>query len=90
MNLKWVNIISDMLGIQVECQQCGSNIPLDSSKCMVCSESKTLRCCICQISCHKMIAFCSKCQHGGHVHHYQEWFKNHNVCPSGCGCYCKL
>ena len=76
--------------IQVHCSQCGSKIPLDSSKCMVCSEATTFKCSVCQLSCHGVISFCSKCQHGGHIDHYQDWFKNHRVCPTGCGCICRI
>ena len=27
---------------------------------------------------------------GGHVDHMMQWFKRQEVCPTGCGCTCKL
>lgn len=37
----------------------------------------------------KMLVFCTKCGHGSHAGHAQEWFAKFNVCPSpSCGCTC--
>ena len=34
--------------------------------------------------------YCTKCSHGGHYDHYQEWFKEFNECPnSKCFCRCQ-
>ena len=33
-------------------------------------------------------SFCLACGHGGHAFHVDEWFKTHDMCPTGCGCYC--
>ncbi len=27
---------------------------------------------------------------GGHVHHILQWFQQHSVCPTGCGCKCMM
>ena len=33
--------------------------------------------------------FCTKCLHGGHLEHYEEWFSEFNICPvSKCECLC--
>lgn len=37
----------------------------------------------------QMLVFCTKCGHGSHARHAQEWFASFNVCPSpACGCDC--
>ena len=32
--------------------------------------------------------FCLSCGHGGHTFHMMDWFTDHDVCPTGCGCHC--
>lgn len=35
-------------------------------------------------------AWCTACQHGGHVHHLQVWFATHRKCPvDACSCHCE-
>ena len=64
------------------CPKCKHNY----SKCSVC---------LCPIKISKNLnnecfIYCTKCSHGGHYEHYQDWFREFNECPnSKCDCRCR-
>lgn len=33
---------------------------------------------------------CLICGHGGHSDHLEDWFKEFDVCSTGCGCRCRF
>jgi hypothetical protein len=51
-------------------------------------EESSLECAICCIPVHGACTWCPRCGHGGHVDHLMQWFQQHSVCPTGCGCVC--
>lgn len=51
-------------------------------------EDSSLECAICCSSVRGACTWCPKCGHGGHVNHVMQWFQQHSVCPTGCGCVC--
>ena len=48
----------------------------------------SLRCTICDNVIRGLFVLCDSCGHGGHLSHMEEWFGEHRVCASGCGCEC--
>jgi hypothetical protein len=48
----------------------------------------SLECAICCSPVRGACTWCPKCGHGGHVDHLMQWFQQHSVCPTGCGCVC--
>ncbi|XP_055837371.1 GATOR complex protein Wdr59 isoform X1 [Episyrphus balteatus] len=69
------------------------------TECAGCNKTKRTAACG---PCQKLVLFCTLCRlpvkgaanaclacgHGGHVEHMQQWFEKHDLCASGCGCYC--
>jgi hypothetical protein len=74
------------LSFAVKCEQCER--PVKGS--IVCSHCKiyAFRCAVCHVAVKGSSNFCLSCGHGGHTIHLLEWFANHDVCPTGCGCHC--
>lgn len=50
--------------------------------------SSSPECAICCSPVRGACTWCPKCGHGGHVNHVMQWFQQHSVCPTGCGCVC--
>ncbi|XP_033095696.1 GATOR complex protein WDR59-like [Anneissia japonica] len=69
----------------ITCQNCKKsvfNIQCDGCK------KFTFSCAICHVAVKGSSNFCLVCGHGGHTSHMVEWFKEEDVCPTGCGCRC--
>jgi hypothetical protein len=47
-----------------------------------------LKCSVCRLPVFGLATTCSKCGHGGHVHHLKFWFSKYSICATGCGCQC--
>jgi len=47
-----------------------------------------LQCSVCRLPVFGVATTCSKCGHGGHVHHLKFWFSKYSICATGCGCQC--
>jgi len=47
-----------------------------------------LLCSVCRLPVLGLATTCSKCGHGGHVHHLKFWFSKYSICATGCGCQC--
>lgn len=62
--------------------------PSPSYACPKCSRI-ILKCSLCHLSVKGLSWFCTSCLHGGHLGHMAKWFKENDVCPTGCGCKCK-
>ena len=62
--------------------------PCPSYACPKCARI-VLKCSICHLSVKGLSWFCTSCLHGGHLGHMANWFKENDVCPTGCGCKCK-
>lgn len=45
-------------------------------------------CSICHTAVRGPSTWCQVCGHGGHLEHMSAWFKEHDMCPSGCGHVC--
>jgi hypothetical protein len=56
--------------------------------CTKCNWPNANSCAICNLPVTKLLFVCTRCGHGGHMHHIAEWFKKHSECPTGCGCSC--
>ena len=56
--------------------------------CTKCNWPNVNSCAICNLPVTKLLFVCTRCGHGGHMHHIADWFKKHRTCPSGCGCSC--
>ena len=52
-------------------------------------ESTTATCSICQRKVSGLIWICTKCTHGGHLHHMNRWFGQNSKCPTCFDCNCK-
>lgn len=68
-----------------QCHKCRS-----SCRSVICSKCRyySFFCSICQLPVKGTGSICTKCLHGGHVTHYDSWFRSYNFCPTGCGCRC--
>jgi hypothetical protein len=47
-------------------------------------------CSLCNLSARGLVSVCLYCRHGGHSDHMRDWFKGESVCPTGCGCVCRM
>ncbi|XP_053401808.1 GATOR complex protein WDR59-like isoform X3 [Mercenaria mercenaria] len=69
----------------VQCHYCKAEVR--GVKCGTC-KMKAFRCVICHTGVTGTSNFCLNCGHGGHAAHMKEWFRQEEVCPTGCGCQC--
>ncbi|GFO43358.1 WD repeat-containing protein 59 [Plakobranchus ocellatus] len=78
---------ADIKGIEVNvtCWNCSREVR--GAQCTECSYP-ALQCSICHIGVRGAANMCIACGHGGHLAHLMEWFKEYDVCPTGCGCHC--
>ncbi|GAA6060892.1 hypothetical protein JCM10212_000175 [Sporobolomyces blumeae] len=77
----------------------GTGVSGKTTLCPSCSKQLPA-CCICltRPSIHSfegngssMLAWCSRCRHGGHATHVLEWFERSEVCAvAGCDCMCRF
>ncbi|XP_065641638.1 GATOR2 complex protein WDR59 isoform X2 [Hydra vulgaris] len=73
------------LDLFLECNTCKtSQRELYCTKC----RSVIVKCSVCRLCVKGLLSFCIVCGHGGHMFHLQGWFRQHDWCASGCGCYC--
>ncbi|XP_030383964.1 GATOR complex protein WDR59 [Scaptodrosophila lebanonensis] len=68
-----------------ECTGCAK--PKRTPKCEPCKRP-VLYCTLCCLPVTGEANACLACGHGGHIQHMLQWFENHNVCATGCGCQC--
>ncbi|XP_060605078.1 GATOR complex protein WDR59-like isoform X6 [Ruditapes philippinarum] len=69
----------------VQCHYCKADVR--GVKCGTC-KMKAFQCVICHTGVKGTSNFCLNCGHGGHAAHMKEWFRQEEVCPTGCGCFC--
>lgn len=81
------NYDKSVCNISVDCQQPKCAQLVRGPCCAFCHQM-LLTCSVCRVSCRGLTTLCAVCGHGGHTHHLSQWFKNHDVCPTGCGCNC--
>jgi len=83
------NYDSFVCNISVDCQQpkCAQ---LVRGPCCAFCHRMLLTCSVCRVSCRGLTTLCAVCGHGGHTLHLSQWFQDHDVCPTGCGCKCPL
>ncbi|XP_071448176.1 GATOR2 complex protein WDR59 isoform X2 [Hetaerina americana] len=86
--LKYVSVpLEPHRGVEflTDCQHCSRSVR--GAHCSYCKRLSLL-CVICHVSVKGCSNFCLICGHGGHSNHIQDWFRNEDTCPSGCGCKC--
>ena len=66
--------------------RCHCNKELEDATCSSCHQPST--CAVCQRPVHGVVSWCQGCSHGGHAHHFSQWFKKYKFCPTGCGHEC--
>ncbi|CAO3616617.1 unnamed protein product [Cunninghamella echinulata] len=77
--------------VQVNCHMCDSQVIGTERMCYQCRKIRTqVSCSICHQLVKGLVNFCINCKHGGHSKHIKEWFNEHDVCPTGCGCHCLI
>jgi WD repeat-containing protein 59 len=47
-----------------------------------------MTCCVCDVIIKGLYGPCLRCGHVSHADCHEEWFKNAEECPTGCGCNC--
>nr|XP_053640529.1 GATOR complex protein WDR59-like isoform X4 [Cherax quadricarinatus] len=70
---------------QTDCVHCGQSAK--GPQCLYCRRF-SFSCAICHVAVKGASNFCIVCGHGGHAYHLLEWFRDHDECPTGCGCDC--
>jgi len=71
------------------CLSCGKPLSFGANICHSCNDH-AFRCSICTNPVKGLFTVCIYCGHGGHMQHISDWFENHSVCPTACGCSCKF
>lgn len=71
------------------CLQCEKVLSPKTHACRSCN-SYAFQCSICTNSVRGLFTVCFSCGHGGHFEHLMQWFSEHSVCPTGCGCKCNF
>eukprot|EP00741_Cyanophora_paradoxa_P003775 tig00000093_g3669.t1 len=74
---------------EMPCAECGAAMPPGAARCGGCGRALQL-CSTCNEPVRGLYVWCQGCQHGGHLHHLQEWFARSGLCPAGCGHECGL
>ncbi|GMI25470.1 hypothetical protein TeGR_g14745, partial [Tetraparma gracilis] len=75
------------IGIGTLCSGCGEEKE-KGEFCKSCRVFKS-RCSICNFRVRGAATACLDCTHGGCLGCMEQWFKEHDECPTGCGCRCK-
>ena len=71
------------------CLECDMTLPANTSICQNC-KTFAFKCSICTNPVRGLFTVCLSCGHGGHFEHMTSWFSQQSVCPTGCGCPCRL
>lgn len=71
--------------LSLECTTCGGQ---QRYPCCETCKSFIVKCTVCRISVRGLLSFCRSCGHGGHMFHLIDWFKQYELCATGCGCPC--
>lgn len=67
------------------CKAPTSNVP----RCQKCN-TLVATCGVCELPVSGVFAWCSGCNHGGHILHMKEYFERFSLCPTGCGHRCDV
>ena len=91
---QWIPTISEMNNnstiIHTVCGECGRVLQGVGWYCKYCKSMEPARCILCNLVVRGVFAFCSLCNHGGHLEHLKTWFYYHsNCCAPRCGCHCE-
>lgn len=88
--LKYLSVPQDLhrgVDFVTECLPCRQTVR--GPQCTLCKRL-CMHCVICRIAVKGSASFCLICGHGGHSLHMAQWFAEETVCPTGCGCNCRL
>ncbi|KAH9812216.1 hypothetical protein DFH28DRAFT_979145 [Melampsora americana] len=73
----------------LRCGKCGGCLESLERICVVCDRiGKLPICSICHKKVSRLAQDCLQCFHGGHVDCMRTWWKDEQMCPTGCGCFC--
>ncbi|EGG06630.1 uncharacterized protein MELLADRAFT_86473 [Melampsora larici-populina 98AG31] len=73
----------------LRCGRCGGCLESLERICVVCDRiGKLPICSICHKKVPRLAQDCLQCFHGGHVECMRTWWKDEQMCPTGCGCFC--
>jgi len=78
--------------IYESCHYCGKPLPNTNGPhrdCKNCRQRIGL-CFLCHEPVKGLFVWCPGCGHGGHLEHAVEWFKQKEMCPTGCGHRCNF
>lgn len=74
----------------LRCGRCGGCLESLERICVVCDRiGKLPICSICHKKVPRLAQDCLQCFHGGHVECMRTWWKDEQMCPTGCGCFCR-
>ncbi|GAA5903242.1 Sea4p [Sporobolomyces salmoneus] len=75
---------SGVAGKSTLCPSCSKQLPA----CSICLTRPSIH--AFEVNGSSMLAWCSRCRHGGHATHLLEWFERSEVCAvAGCDCRCR-
>ncbi|XP_070565824.1 GATOR2 complex protein WDR24-like isoform X2 [Ptychodera flava] len=74
--------------IHTNCNKCNKPLTKSGWLCERCC-NLTNTCSICHHVVKGLYVWCQGCNHGGHLHHIEEWLKISPWCPVGCGHLCE-
>lgn len=82
------NLSNESTSIKLLCAKCKTVSVTSSPYCKKCLKKFNFNCSLCSLPVHGIWSWCRGCTHGGHPHHYAEWFASNKKCPTGCGHSC--
>ena len=72
-------------------RRCSNCYHSATKRCIKCHGSPiAIKCSICMVSMKGRIAFCGNCEHASHPTCLAEWYKDNELCPTGCNCNCQV
>ena len=75
----------------IGCGRCKKILDKTSNGVFCRSCKRFVRCDVCRFPVEKLMKICRLCGHGGHIKHYNEWFRSRDQCMvAACDCKCKL
>lgn len=75
----------------IGCGRCKKILDKTSNGVFCRSCKRFVRCDVCRYPVEKLMKICRLCGHGGHIKHYNEWFRSRDQCMvAACDCKCKL
>uniref|UniRef100_A0A8R1XZU4 WD_REPEATS_REGION domain-containing protein n=1 Tax=Onchocerca volvulus TaxID=6282 RepID=A0A8R1XZU4_ONCVO len=90
--LCWIAAVNSLsnesTSIKLLCTKCKTVSVTASPYCKKCRRKFDFNCSLCSLPVHGIWSWCRGCAHGGHPHHYAEWFATNKKCPTGCGHSC--